>query len=617
MMNSKRFTRRTFLVGLGSSTALLIAACASGPSAPAAPAGNAAPAGGDAQAAPANGEMKAVDRKDTLVHFGGDTEVTEPTNFNPYSLGGLGRIRGPLNKTIFEFLYLYNHNDGSQIPWLAESYKVADDFMSVDVVLRSGVTWNDGTPFTAEDIKFTLEKLRDTPELAFASDMNEWVKDVTVTDDDHLTINLNKANPRFFYFYFVENSEIQIAILPKHIWETEDWTSFQNYDAAKGLPVGTGPFKLVQATAQGQFFDRDDNWWGVKTGFQPASKVVRESFIPIGNGAAMEARMINNEVDVDITFQPGEFEAAIAQNPDLKTWNAQGPSWGAPDACLFTLGLNTKWGPMADVHVRRAVQAAVDRAQVVDLAYENSTVPLVLPFSTFGGLIPYTKMCDDLVAKYKPDNPDPSLVDSEMAAAGYTKDADGFWGKDGAKLAPQAYCASWLGPLAPVLEKQLRDAGFDITFKLVTTDNTVFFQEVQGGTADIWIIVHCGSSSEPWGTLQHYHSKFNSPEQGKADNYIWANSQYSNPEYDKLIDALDGIPPSPDDKKYTDLVHQAVDIYLRDVIEITLSEERWVRTYNWHYWKGWPNAEDPYVAPYALWAGIQLALLKIQPTGAV
>jgi peptide/nickel transport system substrate-binding protein len=203
------------------------------------------------------------------VHWGGDTEILEPTNFNPYSLGGLGRIRGPLNKTIFEFLYYYNHNDGSEIPWLAESYKVADDFMSVDVVLRSGVTWSDGNPFTAEDVKFTLEKLRDTQELAFASDMKEWVKDVTVTDNEHFTINLLKANPRFFYFYFVENSEIQIAILPKHIWENEDWTTFLNYDPAKGLPVGTGPFKLVEASPQGQFFDRDDNWWGAVTQPRP------------------------------------------------------------------------------------------------------------------------------------------------------------------------------------------------------------------------------------------------------------------------------------------------------------------------------------------------------------
>ncbi len=610
--NSTRFTRRSFLIGLGSTTVLFLASCAAQPSAP--PSAEPAQAG----AAPAADATvaEAITRQNTLVHRGGDTEITEPTNFNPYSLGGLGRIRGSLNKTFLEFLYYYNHNDGAEIPWLAESYEVAADFMSVDVVIRSGVTWNDGTPFTANDVKFTLEKLRDTPELAFSSDMKEWVKDVTVVDDQTFTINLNKANPRFFYFYFVENSEIQVSILPKHIWENEDWTTFQNYDPARGLPVGTGPFKLAEASPQGQLFDRDDNWWGVKTGFSQASKIKRQAFVPLGTGDALFARMINNEVDVDITFQPGSFVASNAQNPDLRSWNATGPSFGAADACLYTLGLNTKWGPMADVHVRRAVQAAINRQGLVDLAYEGGTVPLNLPFSTFGGLDPYRELCQDIVDKYNPDNSSLELVDSEMAEAGYAKDGDGLWAKDGQRLTPNALCPSWLGPMAPVLEKQLRDAGFDVTFTYNATTNDPFFAEVRTGKADMWIIVHCGSSREPWGTLQHYHSKFNSPDQGTTNNYIWANSQYSNPEYDALIDQLDGIPPSPTDKAYTDLVRQAVEIYLRDVIEITMSEERHVRVYNYHYWTGWPNSDDAYVAPYALWASIMLALLKVEPTNA-
>ena len=622
MTQPTRLSRRSFLIGLGSSTALFIAGCApqAQPPSEQAPAEHApaepAPTAAEVDTAPAGGPKTDVARKDTLVHYGGDTEILEPTNFNPYSLGGLGRIRGPLNRTIFEFLYYYNHNDGAEIPWLAESYTVSDDFTSVDVVIRPGVTWSDGQPFTSDDVKFTLEKLRDTPELAFSSDMKEWVKDVSVTDDQHFTINLNKANPRFFYFYFVENSEINIAILPKHIWENEDWTTFLNYDPERGLPVGTGPFKLVEASPQGQFFDRDDNWWGAKSGFSQPSKITRQSFIPLGAGAAVFARMINNELDVDWTVQPGEFVAGMGQNPDLKSWNTEGPSWGAADACLYTLGLNTQWGPMADVHVRRAVQAAINRTEMVDLAYEGGTVPLVLPFSTFGGLDPYRELCADLVEKYKPDNPSQDLVDSEMAEAGYQKDGEGFWAKDGARLVPEFHCACWLGPMGPVLEKQLRDAGFDVTVKLVTTTCDPFFETVRTAEADMWIIVHCGSSREPWGTLQHYHSKFNSPDQGQTNNYIWANSQYNNPEYDALIDQLDGIPPSPTDKNYTDLVRQCVEIYLRDVIEITMSEERHVRVYNYHYWKGWPNVEDPYVAPYALWASIMLALLKVEPTGA-
>jgi peptide/nickel transport system substrate-binding protein len=284
---------------------------------------------------------------------------------------------------------------------------------------------------------------------------------------------------------------------------------------------------------------------------------------------------------------------------------------------MYTLGLNTQWGPMADVHVRRAVQASINRQQMVDLAYEGGTVPLVLPFSTFGGLAPYTELVADLVEQYKPDNPDPNLVESEMAEAGYEKDAEGFWAKDGQRLTPNAHCAAWLGPMAPVLEKQLRDAGFDVTFKFNATTSDPMFEEVRTGEADMWIIVHCGSSREPWGTLQHYHSKFNSPAQGETNSYIWANSQYNNPEYDAIIDQLDSIPPSPDDENYTELVRQAIDIYLRDVVEITLSEERHVRVYNYHYWTGWPNSEDPYVAPYALWASIMLAFLRIEPTGAV
>jgi peptide/nickel transport system substrate-binding protein len=618
----QRISRRSFLIGMGGvSISTVLAACAAptalaptqAPAATNAPAATSAPAGTSAAtAAPAGGPKKDVARKDTLYYSGGVTEILNAQNFNVYSISGLGNVRGILNRTVFEFLYLYNHNDGSEIPWLAQSYKVADDAMSVDVVLRPGVTWSDGQPFTSDDVKYTIETLRDTAALTFSPDMKEWVKDVTVTDASHFTINLNKPNPRFFYFYFVENSEIEIAVMPKHLWEGQDWTTFSFYDPAKGWPVGTGPFKLVEAQSQGQFYDRDDNWWGAKTGFQPLSKVTRIGLIPTGDPNATISRFINNEVDADATLQPGVFTSAIAQNPKIQTWQSEGPRWGAPDACLYTLGLNNKWGPMADVHVRRAVQAAIDRSKMIDLAYEGSTPKLLVPFSTFGGLVPYTKLVDDLVQKYKPDNPDPALVASEMQAAGYAKGSDGFWAKDGKKLTTPLWTASWLGPMGPVIEKQLRDAGFDVTMKINETDTTDFFNAVQSGNADIWIIVHCGSSREPWGTLQHYHSKFNSPAQGQKDSYIWANSQYSNPDYDAIINKMDAVLPSPTDTKYTDLVRQAVEIYLRDVIEITMSEEEWLRCYNNTYWTGWPSAKDPYVAPYSIWAGFLLAELKIQ-----
>src|SRR5690348_4055711 len=131
------FRWRSLLPALGASTMLVAAAIH-----PAALA-----------AAPA--ALRDVDRKDTLIVSGfgpGLTEIQDPQNMNPYSLGGLGRVRDILNKTIFEFLYLYNHNTGDEIPWLAESYTTAPDGMSVAVTLRQGVTWSDGQPFTSDDV---------------------------------------------------------------------------------------------------------------------------------------------------------------------------------------------------------------------------------------------------------------------------------------------------------------------------------------------------------------------------------------------------------------------------------------------------------------------------------
>jgi peptide/nickel transport system substrate-binding protein len=595
-VNERRFTWRSVLPRLIASAALVFSALSPVTLAAAAP--------------------RDVDRKDTLVVSGfgaGLTEIQDPQNMNPYSLGGLGRVRDILNKTIFEFLYLYNHNTGEEIPWLAESYTVAPDAMSVDVTLRNGVQWSDAQPFTSDDVKFTLELLRDTPSLVFAADMKEWVKDVQVTDAQHFRIDLNKPNVRFFYQYFVENSEIHIPVLPMHIWQGKDPATFNNFDPATGSPVGTGPYTLVDASGQAQTFDRNENWWAAKTGFQALPKPLRVIFVQPGSADTAAARMINNDFDVGPAMQPGVFEAAHARNPNIVSWNSSGPSWGAPDACVYTLGLNTHWGPMADVRVRRAVAHAINRQQLVDLAYEGATVPLVVPFSTYGGLAAYQTQVQSIIDQYKPDDPNPATVASNMQEAGYTRDADGFWSQNGTRLTLQLPTPGWLKPMAPVLEKQLRDNGFDTTFKLFDPDTDPFFELVRSGRADMWIIVHCGSSREPYGTLQHFHSKFASAAQGTQNSYIWANSQYMNPEYDAIINQMDQMQPSPTDPTYIDLTGKATNLFMRDVLEITLAEERHVVTFNNTYWTGWMNASNSYAAPYSLWAPFLLSFLKVQP----
>lgn len=554
-----------------------------------------------------------VGREDTLVVTGfgaGATQWDDPENMNPYSLGGLGRVRGILNKTIYEFLYLYNHNDGQVIPWLAESSQVDDDFMGVNVTLRDGIEWSDGMPFTSTDVKFTIDLLLNNDEMVFAGDIQEWVKDVEVIDDRNFRINYNKPNARFFYFYFQENSEIHLPILPKHIWEGQDPLEFANYDTSKGWPVGTGPYTAIRASGQGQIFDRNDNWWAAKVGFKDLPEPLRVAYIPPGSQDTMVARMINNEFDVGSIMQPGVFVAARARNRNIISWDTDGPSYGAADACIYTLGVNTQYGPMSDVNARRAVQAAVDRDQLVALAYDGSTVTRTIPYSTYGGLGAYEQLQADIIDEFNWAEQGQAEVDQYMAAAGYTKDGE-YWSKDGETLEMNLHVPGWLRPMGPVVEQQLKSAGFNVTFVLHDPDTGPLWAEVRTGLADMWILVHCGSSREPHGTLQHYHSRFNSPTQGEQNSYIWANSQYNNSEFDSIIDEMDSVLPSVDDPQYVDLANRAIRIFLDDVIEIPLAEERHVVTFNNTYWRGFATNSNPYVAPYSLWAGFLLEILNV------
>ena len=555
-----------------------------------------------------------ISREDTFVITGfgpGATQWTDAENMNPYSLGGLGRVRGILNKTIYEFLYLYNHNDGQVIPWLAESSKVDDDFMGVSVTLREGIEWSDGMPFTSGDVKFTIELLMNNVDMVFAGDIQEWVKDVEIIDDRNFRINYNKPNARFFYFYFQENSEIHLPILPQHIWEGEDPLEFPNFDVDKGSPVGTGPYVATRSDGQAQIFDRNDNWWAAKVGFKELPEPLRVAFIPPGSADTMVARMINNEFDTGSIMQPGVFVTAHNRNKNIISWDTDGPSYGAADACMYTLGVNTQYGPMSDVNARRAVQAAVDRDQLVALAYENSTVTRAVPYSTYGGLKAYEDAQADIINTYNWEAQGQAEVEQHMAAAGYTMGGNGYWEKDGEELAMDLHVPGWLKPMGPVMEKQMQDAGFDVSFVLHDPDTAPLWAEVRTGLADMWILVHCGSSREPHGTMQHYHSRFSSPTQGEQNSYIWANSQYNNPEFDAIIDEMDSVLPSTDDPQYMDLANRALDFFLDDVVEITLAEERHVVTFNNTYWRGFATNSNPYVAPYSLWAGYLLEILNV------
>ncbi|MCY4476208.1 MAG: ABC transporter substrate-binding protein [Chloroflexi bacterium] len=564
-------------------------------------------------ATPDPGALKDVPRNRTLVitHWSDSyrTQHDNVENFN-WWLPGNSHARHASEKGLIEYLFYTNLNEGNIIPWLGESFEYNDSLDSIDVKIREGAKWSDGVAFTAHDVKFTIDMVvGNAPDLNRSSLWADMIGSVEVHDDYNLTINLNRPDPRFFQVQFGFGWENHTPIVPKHVWENEDPLTFNNYDPSKGWPLGTGAYKLSLSTPEVQIYDRRDDWWATEIGFHDAPKVERINYIPVANDDIAGQLYINNQLDVGPPLLKGTFEAAKGFNDALRSWNFEGPVWGAPDGCNFVLILNNQKEHFSSADVRWAINHAVNRDEITGLAYEGGVPSVVVPISSYG-VKQYLPLMQDILDKYDAGNHSLEKVDERMTTAGYSKDSEGFWTKDGDRVEITLEIPSWMRPQGPFLEKQLQAGGFDAIFKQ-GEPATIGDRLRMGETEVVW--VQCGSINEPYDTFKSYHSKNSAP---PGENYQGAvqGGRYENPEMDAILDEMEAMLHSPDDPRYVELARGALELFLRDMPVIHIAEELHVIVHNTHWWTGWPGVEDPYVAPYPPWNGWYLITLNLEPT---
>ena len=561
---------------------------------------------------PDPGVLRDVDRNRTLVitHWSDSyrTQHDNVENFN-WWLPTNSHARHASEKGLIEFLFYTNLNEGTIIPWLGESFEYNDALDSIDVKIREGAKWSDGVPFTAHDVKFTIDMVIANDELARHSLWSDQIADVVVTDDHNLTINLTRPDPRFFQVQFGFGWENHTAIVPKHVWEGKDPTTFNNYDPAKGWPLGTGAYRLALSTPDVQIYDRRDDWWATEIGFADAPKVERIEYIPVANDDVAAQLYINNQLDVGPPLLKGTFEAAKGFNEALRSWNFEGPVWGAPDGCNFVLILNNQKTHFSSADVRWAINHAINRDEITGLAYEGGVPSVVVPISSYG-VKQYLPLMQDIIDKYSPGEHSLAKVEERMTAAGYSRDSDDFWTKDGERVDITLEIPSWIRPQGPFLEKQLKAAGFDAVFKQ-GEPATIGDRLRLGETEVVW--VQCGSINEPYDTFKSYHSK-NSGAPGETYQGAVQGGRYENAEMDAALDEMEAMLHSPSNPRYVELARTAMELFLRDMPVIHIAEELHVIVHNTHYWTGWPGVEDPYVAPYPPWNGWYMITLNLEPT---
>jgi peptide/nickel transport system substrate-binding protein len=553
-----------------------------------------------------------VPRNRTLVSQGWDfyTQVPSPANFNPYA-GVLLHQRNSLHYTVNEMLFYTNHNTGKIVPWQGESWAYNPGFTVLTVKLRRGVKWSDGAPFTARDVVYTLDMLKaSAPTLVLSSAIAEWVKEAAAVDDLTVRITLSKPGPRWAKDFLAQGQAARFVVVPEHIWKDKDPKTFEFYDLAKGWPVGTGPYRLVRSGADAVVFDRRDSWWAVDARVAPQMPAVQRVVYRPATVEAMPQLFINNDLDIGRALPVGQFQAARARNPQLASWRKDGPVFGAPDGCVFRLFFNTQKAPFDDAEIRWAMNHALNRQQIVDLAFEGSMPKAVLPFSSYAAVQQYVGPLKDLVERSRLDHRDLRKTAEILTRKGYRKGADGRWARPTGEKWPVAVVMEQGNPIGPVLTQQLQEAGFDASFQVLR--GAAFTDAIVTGSFETALWVHCGSVDEPWQTLEHFHGKYAAPAGQKVAN-LRAPTRYANRELDGLLNQMEAMTPSPGDARYMDLVRRATEIYLRDLPSIVLAEEFHVVTFNTTYWTGFPTADDPYVAPYVPWEGFNLIIHRLKP----
>ena len=546
--------------------------------------------------------LKQVPRNRTLIL--GILLLTDYNSFNPFILG----TSSPGFDYQYEPLYFYNAYVGQDnvIPWIATGHEFNDDYTQVTIHIRRGVTWSDGHAWTAHDLKFTVDMLKaHAPELAFSTDMDTWVERVEVPDDLTAVITLTSPNPRFVFSYFTYNFGNGIHIVPKHIWEQQDPTTFRNLDLESGLPVVSGPYRLALSVPLQRIWDVRPDWWAATIGFQRLPKVERIIYLPQGDENKWVQLFINDEMDMCIDLRPANIKALLDANPNVTTWSGRETPYGYRDWWPPVLGFNNLEAPFDDPEVRWAVNYAIDREQLVEVGWQGAGEYSLLPFPDFPPMRKHTSQIQDLLEKHGVDEHNPGKTAEIMRSKGWALDVEGLWVRDGQRVKlPIVVYPGLFQDFTPVLIQQLRKAGFDASFRMYSDAYT----NISLGTARAFIMGVGGSVRDPYFTLRLFHSRFVEPT-GTPTPYYY---RWSNAEFDRLVDRMGQV--SPDDPALIPLFRQAMDIWLTELPAIPLLQWFHRIPHNQTYWSNWPSAKNPYMNS-AFWVrSVLIVLLGLEPT---
>lgn len=432
----------------------------------------------------------------------------EPTVFNPLMLKI--EVDDGVHFSIFDPLF-YTDTDGVIKPRLAtevpsqENGGISEDGLEWRVKLRDDVTWHDGTPFTAEDVKFTIELIVNPEFRAWRTGGHSLVRDITVVSPTEITWRMEEPFSPYLSFL------TETMIVPKHAF---DGVADPNEAPFNHAPIGTGPFKFARRVAGDHIelaANADYFWDG------PYIETLVFKYIP--DLTVLYSQFKSGDIDL-IGLQyitPDNYEDAKTI-PNREIVLAPSPS---VEMVLF----NVERPQFKDPAVRKAIYAAIDKQAIIDQLYYGLPTPseTFLPQGTFYTNPDLPQQQFDLDAARK-------LLDD----AGWVPGAGGIREKDGVRLSFVNSTTSGnhlREQTQQFIQQTLAEIGIEMTIENMPAAVIwgEFWVQSQFDSVLVGITFRVGADPD---TTNRLHSGATPAKGGQGSNF----GQYANPEVDRLLE---------------------------------------------------------------------------------
>ena len=596
-------------------------------------------------------------RRETLIARILTGRVGSPDNFNLH-VGWKWQDRG-IQNLADEPLWSVDFATGNIINGLADGDpKYNADFTECTVPLRQGVAWNDGEPFTAADVVYTIEA-----NIAFTgfnghSFFVDNIASVTAEDDYTVKFVLKQANSRF-HTTFLDRWGCT-RIMPKHVFEKEeDPTLFTDNPY-----TGCGPYKLHSFDPNGFWtaWERREDWDKSPTGMmygQPVPKyIIYQAFT---NEGAQILSQLTHQLDVAELSADG-LKALLAQAETSRAYQPTFPYVVNNDPCITGILFNTERAPFDNVDVRWALVLAIDIVEYTSIAVDSSGtlspvhVPHLGPYPA-DYIAPMQEWLKAFTIDVDGEAFAPYDAEAPKRVAEYAK-GRGYVFSETPEFLVQAFGLGWYKYAPDVATKLLEKNGFskDADGKWLKPDGTPFKITYMTGTVATNHDFRNGAAAvqqwkkfgidaeqyplenndgvqatgdfdvsgnwpaqEPWGAgpdlyrvLDRWNSAYKKP-LGERTQGIY--SRWSSDAMDDIIKRL----------RETDPFDTEATIAIgTEGLQEAVKNMPGVPTYGYigfvgwdeYYWTNWPGSENAYNQPYTHWPNFKYTTPFLKATGA-